>query len=586
MARRPVDRTPYKLSALPHATEVCAMGNYTIMRMLEMMRGAEIRQHPQGRYVAFRATRDSMMAAEAIAAPSFTAPEYIELRREIMAVPVEQMGVWREHAPVMRRPLMRHQEDFCALAYPTDGMLNASEQGTGKTAMAIALTTAWAHKLTLVVCPRGIMRQWQDEWYMTITDMTNVAVIPLQNMDVPTRADVLEALLPMEERIVAIINYDALHGMLGTLLRLTAIYDTAIIFDESWRIKDRATKVARAATQISRNCVHRLALTGTPMGQGIADLWMQLCVIECRPVREMETFKEWCNRYESKIYTGSGTVTLKTCSDPISLMRRLSPVFYRATKASCLDLPPKLPMQRVRFPMPQPMRRIYTEVQRDGEAALGEHLSLMGARTTTLRLQQIVGGFVYNPDGTYTEEEAGQLHDLRLRFIGSPKSEWCMEFANDRLLGDPTHRVIFWCKFNAEVLNNCRRMGRILGENRVVSITKDTTDDELERIMVSFNSRDEDGVQVIWAQIKKVAYGGNWQAGDTHIYYSHTWSHVEKSQSGDRSHRIGRTAPVAMYELVMSQSVDENVLASTDSLQDFHERYTPDTTIGIQPINI
>ena len=111
-------------------------------------------------------------------------------------------------------------------------------------------------------------------------------------------------------------------------------------------------------------------------------------------------------------------------------------------------------------------------------------------------------------------------------------------------------------------------------------MTGSTHDRELEKLKASFNSRDPDGVQVLVAQIKKLAYGHNLQAGDRNIYYSHTWSHVEKSQSADRTHRFGRTAPVAYTELVVKGSIDQQILRATDSLQDMSERLTPDTVGG------
>lgn len=577
MARRSQERIPYRLSALPSEQMICAIGDYSVTHELSRIDGAQKRPYTTGMYIAIPATRHAMMAVEAIAAPASTAPEYIELRKRVMGVPVKMLQEWREVAPQFRRPLMRHQEEFCALAYRRRGMFNASEQGTGKTATAIALSAAWGAKLTLVVTPKSIMRQWQGEYHSTLADPDDMVVVPLDGLSVIDRAEALALMMPMAPRLVAIINYDVITQLKQTILDVCAKYPVVLVLDESWRVKDRATKVTKATLEISKHCERVLCLTGTPVGQGVGDLWSQLCIIEGKEPPEMETYKQWIDAYERTIWTSSGQKSLG-CKDAVGMMRRMEPWFYRATKTSCLDLPEKLPVQRVLLEMPESTKRLYRQVKEDGEAALGDGSSLMGAMATALRLQQIAGGFAFNPDGSYTEEEAGQPHDLRLRLIGSPKVEWLQDFCRDRLLGDPTHRVVVWCKFNSEVMHIRRLLERVLsGENRVVEVTGKTSDTDLEEWIASLNSKAEDGVQVMVAQIKKIAYGKNMQGVDTNVYYSHTWSHVEKSQSADRSHRFGRVGPVAYYELIAKGTIDQTIVQCTDNLQDMSDRFAPDT---------
>lgn len=576
--------TDYRLSALPETQTICALGGMpAIMMSLTHLPGGYTGVHPErGRFWAFPATRETFMAAEAVAAPSYVSPEYVQMRHEVMRVSPELMRTWSGICPPLARPLMRHQKEFCALAYGRRGMINASEQGTGKTATGICLSVAWSAKFTLIVCPRSLMWQWHDEFYTTLADVEEncgIQVVPLEGTNVVDRGEALKGLLQMPLRTVAIINYDVLAQLKPVIQKLMEENPGSVmILDECWRVKSRSTAVTKAATALSMCCSHVLGLTGTPVAQGVADLWSQLLIVEGNP--NMERFMDWKRKYERTITQRKNDrliVRIIGCQDPVGLMQRMSAVFYRAAKATCLDLPAKLPVQRVLLDMTPQMKAVYDEVKEEGEAALGDGSSLMGERTTSLRLQQIAGGFVFNPNGTFTEEQAGQSHDLRLYMIGSPKMDWLADFANDQLLGDPTYRVIVWCKFNAEVAHITTRLHRILGPDRVSPVTGETKDRELELIKASFNSRDPDGVQVIVAQIKKLAYGHNLQAGDRNVYYSHTWSHVEKSQSADRTHRFGRTAPVAYTELVIRRSIDQQILQATDSLQDMSDRLTPDT---------
>jgi SNF2 family DNA or RNA helicase len=258
-------------------------------------------------------------------------------------------------------------------------------------------------------------------------------------------------------------------------------------------------------------------------------------------------------------------------------MRRLGPSFYRATKATSLDLPPSPPARRILLDFSPETKELYKYVKEYGEAGLGDGSSLMGTRSTLIRLQQITGGFVFNPDGTYTEEDAGQPHDLRMRFINSPKMEWLTEYVNDTLAGDASIRCIVWCKFNTEVLHITAKLNKIL-DGRVAMAIGAVKTSEMEEIKASFNSRDPNGIQVIVANYPKLCAGHNLQSGDIHIRYSHTWSFVQSSQARARSERLGRNAPVQQIELAVRGTVDVDILRSLDNLGDLQVRLAPDTT--------
>ena len=587
----------YKLSAFNG--KICATGSARVRYILYRMNSAESKciYHEDGsidfRYVEFDATRETFMAAEAVATPVYIDEEYIKLRQYVMLLPYSLASQWEQVKPQMRRPLMSHQTEYCALAYPKAGMFNGSEQGTGKTATAIALAHAWRSKFTIVVSPKSIMEHWFMEWHEVLADseLERSVIIPLMysdssSMPVSQRLDILGGLLlgaAGDKQVVIITNYEALQNITEFILDPANMIDIVnldlfVVFDEAWKLKSPKAKVTKAAMAISNIAEHVMCSTGTPVGQGVTDLWSQLSIVQ-KGV-DMEPHKDWdANYIEYAWVTANGRAAKKAigCKDPIGLMRRIAPFFYRASKASCLDLPPKLPVRRIVLEFSPEVMKIYKDVERDGEAALGDGLSLMGMRRTLLLLQQICGGFVFNPDGVYEEEEAGQPHDLRLRLLHSPKMAWLIDYAQDELIGEPTTRVLIWCKFNSEVMHIQIELEKILGEGRVVAC-HGKMKENLEEVRESYNSRDPDGVQVLVCQYKKMAYGHNLQATDHSINYSHTWSHVEKSQSGDRGHRLGRIGSIAFTELVIKDTVDLRVLHATDRLQDMHERYSPDTT--------
>jgi SNF2 family DNA or RNA helicase len=106
----------------------------------------------------------------------------------------------------------------------------------------------------------------------------------------------------------------------------------------------------------------------------------------------------------------------------------------------------------------------------------------------------------------------------------------------------------------------------------VAEVWGPTKNDEIERIKKSFNSRDEDGVQVIVAQIKKMSHGHNLQACDYMIYFSNDWSYVQRIQSEDRAHRMGREGAIEYYDLVIEDSIDTDIKTALEKHEDFAQR--------------
>jgi len=239
----------------------------------------------------------------------------------------------------------------------------------------------------------------------------------------------------------------------------------------------------------------------------------------------------------------------------------MAPVWFRATKATCLSLPPKCPPERIRLPLSCEAQTWYDAVAANGEVALGRELSLAGDETTRLRLQQIAGGHLPHATGTYPLE--------------CSKLAWITQMARDVLLGDRTIRVIVWCRFNDEVYRVAQQLKEELGGSSVIAATGDMgISMDAKR---SFNSRDESGIQVIVAQLSYLFSGHNLQAADINVYFSNSYDYIVRAQSEDRSHRQGRDRPVRYIDLIAVGTEDENIIRSLDLKGRTAALLTPET---------
>ena len=85
-----------------------------------------------------------------------------------------------------------------------------------------------------------------------------------------------------------------------------------------------------------------------------------------------------------------------------------------------------------------------------------------------------------------------------------------------------------------------------------------------ERVRLSdyFN---QGGAQVFLVSLKAGGTGLNLTGADLVIHYDPWWNPAAEDQATSRAHRIGRESPVEVIRLVMHHSIEEDVLALSES---------------------
>ena len=454
---------------------------------------------------------------------------------------------------------------------------NASEQGTGKTRAALGLLIASGliNGRVLLAAPNSLIPQWKEELY------ENLGVkVPFHMLNTGTKLDRIEILMGIKNGIVA-INYEVLVDMLEVV---KAYQPQAVMFDESWMVQNPTSGMGRAAKIIGGlpSVQSVQCLNGTPYGTHAGNLWNQLAALNSRRIAidvygrflAAFTMNKTLRMGERKIDKPYGV------TNPTGLVAMIEPVWYRVPKSVC-NLPPKR-YHKVMLDMPAEMRIRYEQVKEHGENALpGGESSLNGEGITKLRLQQISGGHIPNLVNIREAvlSDSDQDPQVQLAPLECNKIRWLRRFAEDRLVPHPTVRTIVWCRFSAEIRRVREELAHILGENRVKAADGNTDAIALQDVKKSFQSRHPDGVQVIVAQIRKMAWGHNLQAADHMVMFNHTWRYVERSQLEDRAHRQGRTEPVDYWDLCYRNSVDEDVLKALEAHEDFASQTVVDTIV-------
>lgn len=584
-----MEAVPYQLDATK-----CASGEWIIVRgpeeILRHFRGVKNVKMWGDENAALPASRLNFLVAEAVGVPQEVSKEYRTRRRATVAN-VHQDVRYVEGLLHQRGEggfalgLLPHQLEFLSFASMRRVAFNASEQGTGKTRMALGMALVRDCRRILVMCPKEV----SDEWASAVGALQKPPFfLDLANGPIRARAEDLHRLRRAADlgaighRMLATVNYEALQSLRADL---SAWRPDMIVADESWKIKTPNTQRTRSALWLvapnrpDGGPCYRVCLAGTPIGNHVGDLYPQLKFLD--PRLAPETYRGWLARFAEmeQVRIRGGQLIPKPVGllNPTDLMARLEPVWFRATKELCLKLPPKQ-RHTVEVDLTPEQRRLYREVERDGDAALGVELALTPPAVRDIRLQQIAGGHRPHP----AEEERGWRN---CEPISCAKMEWLLRWANTILEPHPSTRCIIFCKFNAEVRRIAEELARLLGPARVAAVTGQggpypAEGERLTSFKREFNSRAPGSIQVIVAQVKKMAAGHNLQAADHVVYFSNDWSWIYRDQSEDRAHRLGREDTVQYWDIVARGTVDEDVRAALARKQDFAGRLAPATATG------
>lgn len=162
-----------------------------------------------------------------------------------------------------------YQEEAVAEALKYSGYCFFSEQRTGKTLPALKVVAARAPTRLLIVCPNIAIDVWEGE----MRDY---------GLSVPE---------------VKVLNFEAVWGQRR---RLKKWKPDMVVIDEAHRIKNRKSKQSKAIRGIAHQrfkdgrlkwqCPYRLALTGTPTGQGLQDAWAIMDFIDPKLFGDWDDF--------------------------------------------------------------------------------------------------------------------------------------------------------------------------------------------------------------------------------------------------------------------------------------------------------
>lgn len=437
---------------------------------------------------------------------------------------------------------------------PTDcrGGLLADDMGLGKTLQLLTLI-AWAHEQNpklepaLIVAPVALLENWKEEAQKFFKggalnilevygDMLSGLRVPKHEIDEQLKQEGLVKFLKNGWRgraNVVLTTYETLRDL---EFSFAAEKWSVFVCDEAQKVKNPNALVTRAVKK--QNARFRVACTGTPVENTLADLWCLFDFIQPGLLGALNEFGQLYRRpIEAKTDEQKARVEeLRALTKPQTLRRLKSEV--------ARDLPRKISVPDCRSLQISPNQRaLYAQAiaQFAQRAAPDSSTPFKNALGLLQYLRLIctdprpygLSGFRAEPTEVYRKKAPKMDWLLRalvaIRDRGEKALVFC-EFRDIQLL--LRYHIEKELKYAADIIN---------GDTAASS----ASDQSRQKRIRSFQERP--GFGVIILSPLAVGFGVNIQAANHVIHYTRTWNPAKEDQATDRAFRIGQEKDVYVY---------------------------------------
>lgn len=414
------------------------------------------------------------------------------------------------------------------------GALLADDMGLGKTIQTIALIEnlflldECDNGVVLIVASTSLLSNWRAE-FGRFAPQRIVRILHGTSRDKER-----EKVMPGE---VILTSFGTLARDLAWHLRCDY---RAVVVDEASMIRNPDTDHAKALVKLRTK--RRIALTGTPLENGVRDLWSIFRFIQPGWLGGREEFRE---RYEAPLASGELSAGVME-----RLRFKISPLLLRRTKEEVApELPSKLFIDEF-CDLSRDQRAVYRDLLAEGRRQVesisdsgNQAAARMRMLTTLLRLRQ-------------TCCDLALLQNDRLNSLPeasrSSKMERLMELLEEAVNGG--HRVLIFSQFQRQLL----KIGESIEKRSWQHLRLDGQTRKRQELVDQFQQTD--GPPLFLISLKAGGYGLNLTAADTVIHFDPWWNPAAEAQATDRAHRIGQTRPVTIYRLLTRGTVEEQVV--------------------------
>lgn len=412
------------------------------------------------------------------------------------------------------------------------GGILADDMGLGKTLQVITLLEYYYQNNpdanpSLIIVPNSLLFNWQNEIEKFVPERNYYIYHGIKRKGQETLA----------KASFVLTTYGTAMADLSFLQSKSFSY---MILDESQMIKNRNSKRFESLFTIIAS--FRIAMTGTPIENGIQDIYAQMTMVNPGFFGNYRNF----NKMFKSMGDGEEVDTPLT-----NLQKMIAPFILRRTKKQvAIDLPDKTETI-LYLDMQDGQRRIYDNYRKKYRDEIEENLnreesakSKFLAIEALQKLRQLCNSPVLMKEGNFVNES------VKMDFI----DEMMEEVA-------PNHKILLFSSYTSMLKLVAQRIekhdigytyldGRMNQEQRQAAVKRFQSDDMCRVFLIS---------------LKAGGTGLNLTAADYVYILDPWWNPAAEAQAIDRCYRIGQDKHVMAYKIVCRDSVEERILELQDS---------------------
>lgn len=456
-----------------------------------------------------------------------------------------------------------HQIRALKKAWPMRAFAYFHSMRSGKTYTTINLAAARFRagqiKGLLVVCPTPIKKVWLrelDKWSPCEIDgifiesgMGKMNIARFMAKQSPDRLKVM------------VVGVEALSqgSAFGYAKDFVDSMPAMMVIDESSKIKNHSSSRTEKCFDLGGRSEYRLVLTGTPITQGLHDLYSQMMFLD-QSIIGCKSYFQFRNRY--CIMGGFENRSILGYQFEHDLLDKVRPYVDVVTKEEAmphllendyLDLevePTKQQLDAIR------QLKDLMEAEQDGKTIT---VSTVMERLT--RYQQVLGGHFPFED----EDGAYQAEPIKGK---NPKLEALLDYIEPI---DVDTKVIIWARFRPELELIASRLRDAYGVGSVAEFHGGLDDNERQRQADEFQNGNR---RFIVSNPQCGGMGQEWSAADVAIYYSNEFSYENRKQSEERTIHADKRKSIMYVDIISNHTADKMItkaLAKKQSMAEFVE---------------
>lgn len=404
------------------------------------------------------------------------------------------------------------------------GGILADDMGLGKTIQVLALLESTPDiKRSIVVCPAVLLYNWNDEVKKFSKDIKSICIAgPIQQRQ--------ELVHNLKDETLIITTYDYLRND-------THLYDDMnfdfIVLDEAQYIKNHTTKSAQSVKKLQGK--HRIALTGTPIENSLAELWS---IFDFLMPHYLYNYNYFQSKYERPI------VVAQDIKAQNQLKALVEPFILRRTKKEVLkDLPDKIE-HTLQFDFSDKEKNIYLAKLATFNKDLQDQINVKQVNkvlilTMLTQLRQICC------DTRLISDEDPDHPSSKL--IG------CMKLIEDQMLEQ--NKIIVFSSFTSMLALIEKEL-----KKRYIHYGVITGDVSKEQRKITVDAFQKGDIPILLISLKAGGVGLNLTAANTVIHYDPWWNVSVQNQATDRAYRIGQKKNVQVFKIIMKDSIEEKIM--------------------------